>query len=297
MTEEKNGVIIKGVGGFYTVDIGGPTVVCRARGRLRHENMIPTIGDRVVITLLPDGSGRLESIEKRRNIFSRPSVSNIDCMVIVVSEAPPISDTLVIDTMTVSAELKGIDSVICINKCDIDPSHTLYEIYHNAGYPVFRVSAETGEGIDALCDELRGRTCAFTGNSGVGKSSLLNRIEPGLSLKVGEVSERLGRGKHTTRHVELFRLSCGAIVADTPGFSAFEFGQTEGFEKDALKGAFPDFRPFAEKCRFIGCSHIKDEGCAVREAAENGRIEQSRYVSYVRLVQDAESQEYGRYEK
>jgi ribosome biogenesis GTPase len=223
MTEEKNGVIVKGVGGFYTVDIGGSTVVCRARGRLRHENITPTIGDRVHITLLPDGSGRLESIEERRNIFSRPSVSNIDCMVIVVSEAPPISDTLVIDTMTVSAELKGIDSVICINKCDIDPSHALYEIYNNAGYPVFRVSAETGEGIDALCDELRGRTCAFTGNSGVGKSSLLNRIEPGLSLRVGEVSERLGRGKHTTRHVELFRLSCGAIVADTPGFSAFEF--------------------------------------------------------------------------
>lgn len=286
MSENCRGIILKGIGGFYTVDIGTDTVECRARGRLRHDRTVPLAGDRVEISVLPDKSGRLEQILPRNNWFTRPAVANIDRLVIVASQAPPVTEPRLIDAMTSMAAYKGIRVILCLNKCDVTPADDLYRIYTHAGFPVFCVSAQTGQGIEPLLREISGKVCAFTGNSGVGKSSLLNRLEPGFSLAVGQMSEKLGRGKHTTRHVELFKLAGGALIADTPGFSAFDFDEFDAESRGRLQETFIDFAPYSDKCRFIGCAHISDSGCAVRAAVDAGDLEQSRYLSYVRMYED-----------
>ncbi len=287
MGEYKTGIILRSISGFYTVDIGSGTIECRARGRLRHEKMTPLAGDRVEISVLPDNSGALERICERKNAFLRPAVANIDRLVIVASQAQPVTEPRLIDAMTSMAALKGIEVILCLNKCDMAPADVLSKIYTHAGFPVFCVSAKTGQGIEPLMKELSGKVCAFTGNSGVGKSSLLNCIEPGFTLAVGQMSEKLGRGKHTTRHVELYKLPGGALIADTPGFSAFDFEEFDVESRTQLQDTFIDFAPYIGKCRFIGCAHVNDSGCAVREAVDEGEIEQSRYASYVRMYNDA----------
>lgn len=281
---------MKALSGFYYVDPGdGSLIACRARGKFRHQKITPLVGDRVEFTPLEDRTGMVDEILPRKNEFVRPAVANIEQLVMIVSKAIPVTDPFLIDRMTSLAEGKHCESVICINKCDLEPADDLYEIYRSIGFPTVRVSAATGEGIEELSEIIAGKVCAFTGNSGVGKSSILNALEPGFSLSVGEVSEKLGRGRHTTRHVELFRLENGAVVADTPGFSSFDTDQTEIRKKDALAETFREFRPYLDECRFVGCAHVKEKGCAVREAVKQGKIPPSRHASYVRLYEQAKT--------
>ena len=286
---QETGVILKALSGFYYVDDGsGQTVACRARGRFRHQKVVPLVGDRARFTRLPDGSGALEEILPRKNRFQRPAVANIDQLVLVVSGATPVTDPFLIDRVTALADSKeGCDCLICINKCDLSPADALFDIYARAGFPTLRVSAATGEGVEALSAAIAGKVSAFTGNSGVGKSSLLNALEPGFGLQVGEVSQKLGRGRHTTRHVELYRLKNGAIVADTPGFSSFDTERMELLRKEELERAFREFRPYLDQCRVVGCSHRREQGCAVLAAVAAGRIPASRHESYLRLYERA----------
>ena len=282
------GIILKALSGFYYVDGGdGRLVACRGRGKFRHQRISPLVGDRVAFTPLEGESGILEEILPRKNRFQRPAVANIDQLVVVASGAVPVTDPFLIDRVASIAEGRDCEPIICINKCDLDAAETLYCTYVQAGFTTLRVSAETGEGIDALAAVIAGKVSAFTGNSGVGKSSILNALEPGFHLQVGEVSDRLGRGRHTTRHVELYRLSSGAIVADTPGFSSFDTEGLELLRPEELAGTFREFRPYLDQCRFTGCAHVKEKGCAVLAAVKAGEIPPSRHASYVRLYQQA----------
>ena len=283
-----SGMILRALSGFYYVYTGTETVTCRARGKFRHQRVTPLVGDRVRFTNLGDGTGALDEILPRVNQFQRPAVANIDQLVIIASGAIPVTDPFLIDRMTAIADGKeGCGCVICINKCDLDAGDCLYDTYTAAGFPTLRVSAETGEGMDRLAELIAGKVSAFTGNSGVGKSSILNYLEPGFRLQVGAVSDKLGRGRHTTRHVELYQLSSGAIVADTPGFSSFDTERMELVRKEDLEHAFREFQPYLGQCRFTGCAHVKEKGCAVRAALAEGRIPASRHESYVRLYEQA----------
>ena len=282
------GIILKALSGFYYVDGGeGELIACRGRGKFRHQKIVPLVGDRVRFTPLEPGTGILDEILPRKNEFQRPAVANIDQLVVIASGAIPVTDPFLIDRVVSIAEGRGCESVICINKCDLDGADELYETYTKAGFTTLRVSAETGEGIDQLAAVIAGKVSAFTGTSGVGKSSILNALEPDFRLQVGEVSDKLGRGRHTPRHVELFRLSSGALVADTPGFSSFD---TEGMElrrPEELQYTFREFAPYLDQCRFIGCAHVKEKGCAVLAALKEGKIAPSRHASYVRLYEQA----------
>lgn len=279
------GMIRKALSGFYYVDDGsGELVSCRARGKFRHKKITPLVGDRVKFTRLSDGSGALDEILPRKNQFQRPAVANIDQLVIIVSGAIPVTEPFLIDRVTAIADSKEhCDCLICINKCDLEPGDELYKIYTAAGFPTIRVSATTGEGIDTLRAAISEKVSAFTGNSGVGKSSILNALSPSFHLQVGEVSEKLGRGRHTTRHVELYRLETDAVVADTPGFSSFDTERMELLRKEELGLAFREFRPYLGACQFVGCSHVKEKGCAILAALREGKIMPSRHASYIRL--------------
>lgn len=279
------GVIMKALSGFYYVDLDGHTVTCRGRGKLRHQQVKPLVGDRVEVTLTPDGTGAVEGVAPRTNQFARPAVANLDQLVILGANVNPVTDPYLIDRVCSMAEGKGCEVVICLNKCDLDRADQLWETYSAAGFPTLRVSAVTGEGLEELRVLLRGKTSAFTGNSGVGKSSLLNALEPQFALETGEVSDKLGRGRHTTRHVELFRVG-GGLVADTPGFSSFEVEDLELLDREKLAASFREFRPHLDACRFVGCSHIKEKGCAVLAAVERGEIPASRHRSYCRLYEE-----------
>ena len=281
------GRIVKALSGFYYVDGGeGGPIPCRGRGRLRHQRVTPLVGDRVEVTVTEDGKGVVDAVLPRKNQFSRPSVANIDQMVIVCSGAVPVTDPFLIDRMAAMAEWKGCEPLIVFNKCDLERSDGLAALYREAGFPALQVSAETGEGVEALAAAIAGKVSAFTGNSGVGKSSILNALQPGFGLEVGEISEKLGRGRHTTRHVELFPVA-GGLVADTPGFSSFDVEQMEAIPKGELAGAFREFAPYLDLCRFQGCAHVKERGCAVREGVSEGKSSPGRHKSYVRLYEQA----------
>lgn len=284
------GTIIKALSGFYYVDVGAEQepITCRGRGKLRHQKITPLVGDHVAITVTEDGTGMVDEVLPRSNQFQRPMVANMDQLVILASGAIPVTDPFLIDRMVSLAEYKGCQPIICFNKCDLEPATQLVELYQKAGFQSFAISAQTGEGLDQLLGVLDGKISAFTGNSGVGKSSVLNALCPQFGLKVGQVSEKLGRGRHTTRHVELFRVG-GGLVADTPGFSAFDVEQMELIPKEELANTFREFQPYLEQCRFVGCAHVKERGCAVREAVDNGAIAPSRYQSYVRLYDQVKS--------
>ena len=281
------GQIVKALSGFYYVDTGDRAPIpCRGRGRLRHQRVTPLVGDRVDITVTSEGTGMVDAILPRKNQFQRPAVANIDQMVIVCSGAVPVTDPFLIDRMAAMAEWKGCQPLIVFNKCDLERADGMAQLYRSAGFPTLQVSAETGEGVDSLAAAIAEKVSAFTGNSGVGKSSILNALHPGFALEVGEVSEKLGRGRHTTRHVELFPVA-GGLVADTPGFSSFDADQMEAIPKTELAAAFREFAPYLDCCRFQGCAHVKERGCAVREALEAGEIAPSRHASYVRLYEQA----------
>ena len=236
---------------------------------------------------MPGGSCAKKVILPRKNSFVRPAVANVDALVVFAANVNPVTEPFLIDRVAAIAGDQEVQVVLCINKCDLDPAADLVRIYEHAGFPVICTSAETGEGVDQLRHLLKGKLAAFTGNSGVGKSSILNRLCPGLALPTGEVSEKLGRGRHTTRHVELYALGENTYVADTPGFSSFDTDQMDVILKENLQYAFPDFGRYIGECRFDDCSHRKEPGCAVRAALESGDIEKSRYDSYLKLYEKA----------
>ena len=259
-------------------------ITCRGRGSLRKGHESPLTGDMVQITA--DGpKGMVEKILPRRNRFIRPAVANVDALVVFAANANPVTEPFLIDRVAAIAGDQGVQVIICVNKCDLDPAVDLVRIYEHAGFPVIRASAETGEGVEQLRKLLEGKLTAFTGNTGVGKSSMLNRLCPELELATGEVSEKLGRGRHTTRHVQLYRLGESTYVADTPGFASFDTEQMDVILKENLQYAFPDFGEFLGQCQFHDCSHRSEPGCGIRQAVEEEKIERSRYDSYLRLYE------------
>ncbi len=278
----ETGRIVKALSGFYDVQTDRGLVTCKARGRFRKEGLTPLVGDRVDLE-----RGVLTAIHPRKNQFVRPAVANLDLLVVLASEVIPVTEPFLIDRITAIAGDQGVPVLIVVNKSDLTEKRRLAEIYTRAGYETIAASAVTGQGIEALRQAIVGKVAAFTGNSGVGKSSILNRLAPDLAIETGDVSERLGRGRHTTRHVALYPLPGDTYVADTPGFSSFDTEQMELTVKENLQYAFPDFAPYLGKCQFHDCAHLKEPGCAVLQALADGRLEPTRHESYARLYQQA----------
>ena len=284
MTEKTIGRIVRSLSGFYDVQTEKAVITCRGRGSLRKNNDTPLTGDMVEITV-EGGKGMVERILPRKNRFIRPAVANMDALVVFAANVNPVTEPYLIDRVAAIAGDQEVQVIICINKCDMDPAVDLRKIYQNAGFSVISVSAETGEGVEQLRALLMGKFTAFTGNTGVGKSSMLNRLCPELNLPTGEVSQKLGRGRHTTRHVELFAIAPDTYVADTPGFASFDTEQMDVILKDNLQYAFGDFAPYIGDCQFHDCTHRSEPGCAVRQAVETGKLEKTRYDSYLRLYE------------
>lgn len=282
-----NGIILKGIGGFYYVEAAGAVFECKARGVFRKKRITPLAGDRVQITVTDDGTeNTIDEIFERKNFLKRPPVANIDSLIIVVSTVSPRPSTFVIDKLIAVAEYKNIEPIVVFTKADLESAQKLFDIYKLAGISCGMVSNKTGEGVEEVRSLLSGKICAFTGNSGVGKTSLLNALDPALSLATGEISEKLGRGRHTTRQAELFK-TCGGYIVDTPGFSALDFEKDQVIRKDELAECFREFRPYLGLCRFSTCSHTCDKGCRILQAVEDGEISRSRHDSYVEMYQAA----------
>lgn len=288
MEEKRTGVVIKGIGGNYDVACGDEILRCRASAKLRRDGVLAA-GEYVTLRVTGSGGYILERLP-RRNGLIRPAIANIDQLVILCSQAPPVTDPYLIDKVTVVALYQSIRPIILLNKCDLHSSGELYDAYQKAGFPVVRASAVTGEGVEELTAMLAGKISAFTGNSAIGKSSILNRIDSRFGLQVGDMSEKIARGRHTTRHVELLRLENGGLVADTPGFSTFDAVRMEKLTRENLQHYFPELEPYFARCRFSDCRHIKEPGCLVREAVERGDIARSRYESYCKLYEEVAAQ-------
>ena len=274
------GIIFKGIGGFYYVKAENNLIYeCKARGIFRKEKIKPMIGDRVEIEIIDEAHGNIEKIMERKSQLIRPPVSNIDLLVVVIATTNPEPDFYFIDKLLVMAESRGIKPSLCVNKTDISSSEKIKEIYKNTGYPVFEACAKENNLPDGLYNYLEGKTTAFAGLSGVGKSSLLNLLVDD-DLETGAISDKIQRGKHTTRHVELFELKNGGYVLDTPGFSSFE---AEIMTPQELSDYFPEMSEFKYGCRFSGCAHINEPDCIVKNAVKDGFISQSRYESYCKM--------------
>lgn len=286
MKEIRNGRIIKGIGGFYYVETEEQLYSCKARGVFRKKGIMPLAGDLVEIRLGEDGTGYVEEILPRKNFLTRPPVANIDQLIVVTSVCDPSPNTLLIDEAIAAAEDKEIEPVVVVSKTDLESGEWLRDIYEKAGIPFFAVSSVTDEGIEAVKSLLKGKVTAFTGNSGVGKSSLLNRIDPRLALETGEISQKLGRGRHTTRKVELLKLGDDTYVADTPGFSSISLEQCDLVRKENLQFCFREFEPYRNQCKFPSCSHTCEKGCAVLQAVREGEIHPSRHTSYVAMYNE-----------
>ncbi len=281
-----NGIIIKAISGFYYVSDGEKTYECKARGSFRESGVSPLVGDRVEFEQTEEEKGLVTAVLPRKSLLSRPPVANIDKLFIVSSYKKPAPNAYIIDKLTALAEYKEIEPIIVFNKCDIGGFEDWERIYKTAGYKVFTVSAESGEGIELLKKELKNFVSAFTGNSGVGKSSILNALFGEMKLETGAVSDKLGRGRHTTRHTELFALPEGGFVADTPGFSSLEYDCADYEFKENLVYYFRDLKQYADGCRFTSCTHTCEKGCNIIRAVQNGEIAESRHRSYIALFEE-----------
>ena len=281
-----NGIIIKAISGFYYVSDGEKTYECKARGSFRESGVSPLVGDRVEFEQTEEEKGLVTAVLPRKSLLSRPPVANIDKLFIVSSYKKPAPNAYIIDKLTALAEYKEIEPIIVFNKCDIGGFEDWERIYKTAGFKVFTVSAESGEGIELLKKELKNFVSAFTGNSGVGKSSILNALFGEMKLETGAVSDKLGRGRHTTRHTELFALPEGGFVADTPGFSSLEYDCADYEFKENLVYYFRDLKQYADGCRFTSCTHTCEKGCNIIRAVQNGEVAESRHRSYIALFEE-----------
>ena len=280
------GKIVKGIGGFYYVDADSVIYECRARGSFRNKNQKPLVGDNVRISLNENAENTIDVIEERKNELVRPPLANLDTLFIVASLVDPKINTLIIDKLIAIAEYKRIEPVLVLTKTDLCSDYRQYvDIYEKAGIAVIVCNNVTGEGAGKVKAMFDGKICAFTGNTGVGKSTLLNNIFPELKLQTGQTSKKLGRGRHTTRHCELFKTNNG-YIADTPGFSSLDFERCESIMKDDLPYCFREFEPYLGSCKFISCSHTGDKGCAICNAVADGSISQSRFESYIAMYND-----------
>jgi len=279
----ENSTIIKASGGFYTVITPAGLVECRARGIFRKDGQKPCVGDHVKISVNDDGTGSVERILKRKNFLVRPPLANLDVMVVVLSVSDPAPNLFVADKFIAVLEHKQIEPFIAVTKSDLQDAGALSSVYKKAGFSVFQISSETGEGVQELKESLAGKFSAFSGNSGVGKTSLLNAIDPRLGLEVGEISKKLGRGRHTTRTTQIFTLDNGGRVADTPGFSSIDLVQVSGIGKEDLQHMFREFEPYIKDCRFDDCTHTAETGCGVIKAAADGEIVETRYRHYKQI--------------
>ncbi|MCH5299056.1 MAG: ribosome small subunit-dependent GTPase A [Ruminococcus sp.] len=280
-----NGIILKSTGGFYYVEAAGDIYECKARGIFRKKNNSPRVGDRVEISVPDDGYSAIEKILPRKNTLRRPPLANIDMLVIVVSTVDPAPNYLVIDKMTAAAVDNEIEPVVVISKSDLKSGDELCETYRKAGIKAFQYSPENAESVAEIKNLLNGKISAFTGNSGVGKSTLLNILYPDLALETGEISEKLGRGRHTTRTVELFKIGSG-YVADTPGFSTVDLERYNMIDKDNIQFCFPEFKEYLTTCQFTSCSHTCEKGCSIIAAVKDGIIPESRHKSYVAMYDE-----------
>lgn len=282
-----DGMILKAVGGLYTVESPEGVFECKARGIFRKRNISPCAGDKVVLSDISGNTAVVDEILPRKNSLIRPPLANLDYIVFVTSTCEPAPNLTLLDKFLAIAEFKGIKSVIAVTKLDLQKNGELADIYRNSGALFLEVDYDDPASYIRLYDMLAGRIAAFTGNTGVGKSTLLNHIDSRFSIPTGEISKKLGRGRHTTRNVELYKLKNGGYIADTPGFSTFETNKYDIILKDELAGCFPEFEEYEGKCRFPDCAHIKEKGCAVLAAVESGDIPRSRHESYAEMYEEA----------
>ena len=276
---------MKSIGGFYYVRCDGKEYECKARGSFRKSGNSPVVGDKVVISVPEEGFASIEEIKPRINKLKRPALANIDTLVIVCSTVDPEPNFTVIDKMTAAAVNNNMIPAIVVSKNDLKSGERIAEIYRNSEFPVFLCSPDDTEDVNRLKAFLKGKVSAFTGNSGVGKSTLINRIFPELELQTGQISRKLGRGKHTTRVVELFEID-GCFVADTPGFSTVDLQRYEMIDKTQLQYCFPEFEKYLGECQFTSCSHTCEKGCRILQAVKDGEIEPSRHKSYVAMYNE-----------
>lgn len=286
MEKQISGTLLKGIGGFYYVEAADAVYECKARGVFRKKKLTPLAGDHVLITIHDDGKeNTIDEIEERKNFLLRPPVANIDNLMIVASTVSPKPSLLIIDKLIAIAEHKGIEPIVVFTKSDLESTEDLMQIYQSAGITAITVSNKTGVGVEKVRALLKDKITAFTGNSGVGKTSLLNALDEKLSLATGEISDKLGRGRHTTRQAELFK-TCGGYIVDTPGFSSLDFYKSGAIGKEDLADCFREFSPYLGTCKFTTCTHTCDKGCRILEAVEAGKISKSRHESYVAIYNE-----------
>ncbi len=285
------GVIIRGVGGNYYVDTNDSVIECRARGLFRNQNIKPLVGDKVIIRLTEENKnfGYIEEILERKNEMKRPSVSNVDQIIIVFAVKNPEPSFLLLDKLLIASELNNLVPIICFNKCDLVDEEYLskfMDIYRNTGYKIIFTSKYNANLLDEFKELLKDKISLFSGPSGVGKSSLMNAIDSGFELKTGDISEKLKRGKHTTRHAEIYKLNFGGFAVDTPGFSSFDINEIDYYE---LRDYYPEIREYSENCKFNNCLHDKEPSCAVKEAVKSNKISEIRYNNYIKLLYEIKS--------
>ncbi len=285
MSIQAEGIILKGIGGFYYVETSEGVYECKAKGRFRKERISPLAGDRVKITVDPIKGSSIDEIMPRKNSLRRPPVANLDKLFIVISVVKPLPNTLVIDKMTVLAEKNNIEPVIIITKTDLDSAKPIIDTYSKTGYRVYTFSDVDKLGIEDILKEISGCVCAFTGNSGVGKSTLINALHGNLALETAQISDKLGRGRHTTRQAEIFHIGDGLVV-DTAGFSNIDFEDENLIYSDELELYFKEFSDYLGQCRFTGCSHLGEKGCKICELVSSGVISKSRHESYVSVFNE-----------